>query len=110
MIILLLGLLFLLEVPPANAAPTQYDIIATYNEKEHRIYGSEKITFQNTGPTPLSEIYLFLYPNLYFEKDRDIQASLYQKAYPNAFNPGEMLVTSVQDKEGMLLPYFPDVF
>src|SRR5581483_3837004 len=110
MIILLLGLLLLLEVPSADAAPALYDIVATYNENEHRIYGSEKVTFQNSGTKPLSEIYLFLYPNLYLEKDRDINESLYQKAYPNAFNRGEMLITSVQDKEGNLLPFFPDIF
>lgn len=110
MIILLLGLFLFLKVPFAYAGPTHYDIIATYNEKEHRIYGSEKITFQNTGTKPLSEIYLFLYPNLYSEKDPDLNDNLYQKAYPNLFNPGEMLITSIQDSDGLLLPYFPDVF
>ena len=110
MIILLLGLLLFVNVPSAYAAPTHYDIIATYNEREHRIYGSEKITFENTGTKPLSELYLFLYPNLYLEKDPDINQNLYQRAYPNVFNPGEMLITSVQDTDGMLLPYFPDIF
>jgi hypothetical protein len=110
MIILLLGLFLSLNVPSVYAAPTQYDIVATYNEKEHRIYGSEKITFQNNGPKPLSELYLFLYPNLYLEKDRELNKNLYEKAYPNTFNPGEMLISSVQDVKGTMLPHFPDIF
>lgn len=111
MVILLLPLLLLIANPVhASASNPQYDIVAAYSEEEHRIYGSEKITFTNTGDEPLSELYLFLYPNLYLERDPDIDQNLYKRAYPVDFNPGEQIITSVQDLKGQNLPYFPELF
>ena len=112
MIILLLPLLLLIvRVPPATAASIpQYEIIAAYSEEEHRIYGSEKISFTNDGDKPLWELYLFLYPNLYLERDPEIDQDLYKRAYPIDFNPGEQVITSVQDLKGQNLPYFPELF
>jgi hypothetical protein len=111
MIILLLPLLLLVVNPiHATASPPQYDIVAAFSEEEHRIYGSEKIIFTNTGDEPLSELYLFLYPNLYLERDPDIDQNLYKRAYPIDFNPGEQIITSIQDLQGQNLPYFPELF
>jgi len=111
MIILFLPLLLLISnALPAAAALPQYDIVAAYSEEEHRIYGSEKISFTNDGNDPLSELYLFLYPNLYLERDPEIDQDLYKRAYPVEFNPGEQIISSVQDLKGQNLPYFPDLF
>ncbi|TAK04499.1 MAG: hypothetical protein EPO39_11310 [Candidatus Manganitrophaceae bacterium] len=112
MIILFLPLLLLIThaLPAFAASIPQYDIVAAYSEEEHRIYGSEKISFTNDGDEPLSEIYLFLYPNLYLEKDPDIDQSLYKRAYPVDFNAGEQFITSIQDLKGQNLPYFPELF
>lgn len=111
MIILLFPLLLLIANPAhASASTPRYDIVAAYSEEEHRIYGSEKITFTNTGDEHLSELYLFLYPNLYLERDPDIDQNLYKRAYPVDFNPGEQIITSVQDLKGQNLPYFPELF
>jgi len=110
MIILLLPLLLILSNPFHAAASSEYDIVAAYSEEEHRIYGSEKISFTNDSDEPLSELYLFLYPNLYLERDPDIDQNLYKRAYPYAFNPGEQIITSIQDLKGQNLPYFPELF
>ncbi|MDC4228087.1 MAG: BamA/TamA family outer membrane protein [Candidatus Manganitrophus sp.] len=110
MIILLLPLLLLISNPIHAAASPEYDIVAAYSEEEHRIYGSEKISFTNDGDEPLSELYLFLYPNLYLERDPDIDQNLYKRAYPVDFNPGEQIITSIQDLKGQNLPYFPELF
>lgn len=110
MMIFFLFFFLLFTLPTAHAAPSHYDIVATYNDQEHRIYGSEKITFVNDGTEPLSQLYLFLYPNLYFQRDPDVDQSLYNKAYPTGFNPGEMMITSIQDVDGNMLPFFPDFF
>jgi hypothetical protein len=82
-----------------NDSP-RYEITATYNEKKHRIEGVVQITFTNTGKTPLSEIYLFLYPNLYQDKDPKQKSEFYQKAYPVGFNPGSIQILSMEDSEG----------
>lgn len=110
MIILLLPLLLLLSDPIHAAALSEYDIVAAYSEEEHRLYGSEKISFTNDSDEPLSELYLFLYPNLYLERDPDIDQNLYKRAYPHDFNPGEQIITSIQDLKGQNLPYFPELF
>lgn len=111
MIILLLPLLLLMiDVLPAAGSTPEYEIVAAYSEEEHRIYGSEKISFTNAGNEPLSELYLFLYPNLYLERDPDINQNLYKRAYPVDFNPGEQIITSIQDLKGQNLPYFPELF
>ncbi|MBI3804786.1 MAG: BamA/TamA family outer membrane protein [Nitrospirae bacterium] len=111
MIILLLPIfLFFFDILPADAAPPQYDIVAAYSEEDRRIYGSEKITITNDGTEPLSELYLFLYPNLYLEKDPDVDPTFYKQAYPVNFNSGEQVITSIQDMRGQNLPYFPDLF
>ncbi len=106
MVILLFCFIFLfLDASPLLATPSQYDITATYNEAEHQIIGSEKITFTNDGEVPLAEVYLFLYPNLYSKKDPNINPAYYKRAYPVEFNPGEMRILSISDGAGTHLSY-----
>jgi len=97
-----LALLFFLLVcaPPPIYADVRYDITASYNEKKHTIEGTTKITFTNSGESPLSEIYLFLYPNFYKEKYPNNQKDQYSQAYPVAFNPGSIEIVSIEDPEG----------
>ncbi|MEK7286097.1 MAG: hypothetical protein AAB035_02220 [Nitrospirota bacterium] len=81
-----------------------YEITATYNEKKHQIEGVAKIIFTHTGETPLSEIYLFLYPNLYRDPDSTKKKEEeYRLAYPIRFNPGAMEILSVKDEKDQLL-------
>ncbi len=80
--------------------PHRYEINATYYDKGHRIEGVETVTFTNTGETALSEIYLFLYPNFYMEKDPKWKPDFYRKAYPIQFNPGSIEIDSVLDQQG----------
>ncbi len=87
----------------SHAEQPQYDITATYDEKEHTLSGTEQITFTNSGETALSEIYLFLYPNFYQDKPQNNQKDLYQQAYPVAFNPGSIQILSISDPGGNLL-------
>ncbi len=106
MVILSLYFIFsFLSTSYALAAPSLYDITATYYEAEHQIIGSEKITLTNDGEVPLSEIYLFLYPNLYSKKNPNINPAYYKKAYPVQFNPGEMRIFSISDEAGTRLSY-----
>ncbi len=76
---------------------TEYHITAVYNEKNHTIEGTETVTFRNVGEHALSEIYLFLYPNFYKEKNTKNNPS---QAYPVAFNPGAIEIVSVRNGEG----------
>ena len=92
----ILFILILLFPSLCRAEEFVYEITAAYNEKKHTIEGTERITFTNTGESPLSEIYLFLYPNLYLEKSKD----QYHKAYPVAFNPGSIEIVSIHDAFG----------
>lgn len=108
--ILLLPFFLLISISSAWAALPEYLIVATYSEKEERIYGSEKITLTNDGPSPLSELYLFLYPNLYSEKDPDLKSAFYQRAYPVEFNPGEIRITAIHDTRGEKLPTYQEFF
>jgi hypothetical protein len=108
--ILFLPFLLMFSVSLARAAPPEYEIVATYSEAEQQIYGSEKVTFTNNGSSSLYEFYLFLYPNLYLEKDPNINPIYYQRAYPVGFNPGEMQITALHDLGGENLPHFPEVF
>ncbi len=81
-----------------------YEIRATYDKKKHQIEGVTKITFANTGETPLSEIYLFLYPNLY--RDLDLTKRIKEQnkiAYPVNFNPGEIRIISIKDDRDTVL-------
>ena len=101
----LIRLLFFLVLGPAQSYAEEipdirYDITAAYNEKKHTIEGSEWITFTHSGETALSEIYLFLYPNLYREKHANNTKNKYQQAYPVAFNPGSIEILSMWDAEG----------
>ena len=105
--LLILG--FLLS-DPALAEPPSYNIIADYQEETHQIEGHATITFVNTGTKPVSELYLFLYPNLYRGKHPDLDISFYRKAYPVAFNPGGIDILSIQDTEQRTLPFFPVVY
>ncbi|MBI3359411.1 MAG: BamA/TamA family outer membrane protein [Nitrospirae bacterium] len=82
----------------SDAEQPQYDITAIYNEKKHTIEGTERITFTNSEETELSEIYLFLYPNLYLEKNPS--QNRYLRAYPVAFNPGSIEILSIRDIDG----------
>ncbi len=106
---LFLCLFVLIIVSPVGASPPQYEITATYDEERHQIEGVEKITFTNTGETDLFQIYLFLYPNLYLEKDPKKKSDFYQRAYPVGFNPGSIRILSVRDRDGndlILTPFF----
>ena len=103
---LLCGLfLWLMGVIPTWASAPFYDIAVAYRETSHRIEGAETITFTNNGPIPLSEVYLFLYPNIYREQPH--APLMLRRAYPVGFNPGGMEVLSVSDWEGAL-PYATD--
>src|SRR5581483_4232452 len=108
--ILLLPFFLLISLSSAWGASPEYQIVAAYSEEAEQIYGSEKILFTNEGSSPLSELYLFLYPNLYLEKDPNINVLFYQRAYPVGFNPGEMQITAIHDLQGTSLPVSPDVF
>ncbi|MGB3942965.1 MAG: BamA/TamA family outer membrane protein [Candidatus Manganitrophaceae bacterium] len=109
MTLLLSFFLLLLDLALAFATPPEYEIVAAYSEKDHRIYGSETITFVNESDDPLSEIYLFLYPNLYSE-DPKLDRGFYKRAYPIEFNPGRLIVTAIQERGGRPLPYSPGPF
>ncbi|MBI3802379.1 MAG: BamA/TamA family outer membrane protein [Nitrospirae bacterium] len=112
--ILLLPLFLLFGFSSAWAASPEYQpeyqIVAAYSETTQRIYGSETIHFTNESPVPLSEIYLFLYPNLYLEKDPRAEITAFQQTYPVGFNTGEMEVTAIQDAHGDSLSSFPELF
>ena len=108
--ILLLPLFLLISLSSAWGASPEYQIVAAYSEEAGEIYGSEKILFTNEGASPVAELYLFLYPNLYLEKDPNIKAQFYQRAYPVGFNPGEMQITAIHNLSGESLPAFPEFF
>ncbi len=104
----LLALLLLLSgTARAFATAPLYDISVAYREETQRLEGAETIFFTNDGREPLSEVYLFLYPNIYHEKSPALSASVLRRAYPVGFNPGGMEITSVVDAEGAL-PYGVD--
>lgn len=105
MIILLILLLSFACIPPVQASLTEYDVFVAYDETDHQLEGFEEITFFNGGPSPLSEIVLILYPNRYLRKDPTISQTLYKRAYPVAFNPGGLQVTSIKDATGKNLPH-----
>jgi hypothetical protein len=94
-----------LVLPSFSRAAPRYEIIAGFDREAHRISGSEIIFFDNTSKVPLTEVYLFLYPNLYLEREPLDQFDLVPKAYPKAFNPGQMTLSTVQDAEGEDLVY-----
>jgi hypothetical protein len=100
----ILAVLFLFSPLQARAAP-RYEIIATFDRSGHRISGAELIYFDNISNVPLSEIDLFLYPNIYLEKEPLEKLELTQKAYPRAFNPGQITLSAVQNEEGQDLIY-----
>ncbi len=85
----------------ASANPT-YDISIVYRDDVHRLEGAETITFTNDSRNPLSEVYLFLYPNIYRSQSPALSPSVLRRAYPVGFNPGGTEVTSVVDAEGAL--------
>jgi len=96
-------LIYLLTVvlPPCiGAEPHQYHITAIYNEKDRQIEGTAKISFTNTGQTDLSEIFLFLYPNIYLEKNPQWNREMFRRVYPTEFHPGSMQILSITNKEG----------
>ncbi len=100
-------LLFFLFVQPLSAETPTYDIVAHYDELSHEIEGTEALTFTNDSETPISELYLFLYPNHFAKRDADIDSAYYRKAYPVAFNPGSLKVTSIKGPAGEALPFSP---
>ncbi|MEO2054448.1 MAG: BamA/TamA family outer membrane protein [Nitrospira sp.] len=105
MILLLLLLLSFACIPSVQASVTKYDLFVTYDEAKHQIEGREEITFFNDGPSPLTEIVLILYPNRYLRKDPTIRQTTYNRAYPVAFNPGGLQVTSIRDDTGTILSH-----
>jgi len=105
MILLFLLLLTISCTPSVQATVTEYDLVVTYDETRHQIEGREEITFFNDGPSPLTEIVLILYPNRYLRKDPTISQTYYKRAYPVAFNPGGLLVTSIKDATGKNLSH-----
>ncbi len=100
-------ILFVLHALPVFAEPSRYDIVATYNDAAHRIIGHEEITFTNRSSQPLSELYLVLYPNLYFNARGDIDPDYYLQTYPVAFNSGGIEITAIEDLDGKGLPFSP---
>ena len=97
-----LGLWVWLLLPrPAPAA--EYDIRAVYDDARHQIEGVERITFTHDGTVSLSEVVLFLYPNIYLAQDPAIDPAEYRKAYPIRFNPGGIDITSVTTPAGVPL-------
>lgn len=94
----------------AFAENPHYDIAATYQDETHQVEGEQTITFVNTGPSLVSEVYLFLYPNLYRKKHPGLDVSFYRKAYPVVFNPGGIDILSIQDTDGAALSFFPDFY
>lgn len=102
-------LLFFISTP-VFAEPSQYNIVATYDDKTHHIEGLEEITFSNNSPEAVSEVYLFLYPNLYRNKHPDLGNNFYRKAYPVAFNPGGTDILFIKDAQGITMPFFPQPY
>jgi|SRR5579863_281759 len=102
--LLALAVGFTLPLPAAHGAP-RYEIIADYDHGTHRISGAELIFFDNTSNVALTEVDLFLYPNIFLQKEPFTQKNLIERAYPNKFNPGQMTLATVQDKEGHDLIY-----
>lgn len=92
-------------LPLVSQGASRYEIIATFDSSNHRISGAELIFFDNPSEDPLTEVHMFLYPNIYFEKDTYENENLVLKAYPKAFNPGQITLASVQDSEGNDLTY-----
>jgi len=91
-------LILLCAAPPLHAA--EYDIAAVYDDTQHQIAGVANISFTNAGPTPLSEVHLLLYPNIYLEEDPAIDRAEYRKVYPVRFNPGHLQVASMTGPDG----------
>jgi len=104
--IILMFLLVLFFSPAVFAENTQYDIVATYQEQDHRIEGVVEVSFVNGGTEPVSELYLVLYPNRYRLNPSGLGLPFFRQAYPAAFNPGGLVITSIQDEAGnLLLPF-----
>jgi len=83
----------------------EYEITATYNDLTHQIEGKEIITFVHEGVSPLSQIRLILYPNIYLAQDPTREKTDYQKIYPVRFNPGSLSIQSVSDLGGAPLTH-----
>lgn len=107
---ILLLILGLLLSAPAFAGNPLYEIVVDYEEETHEIVGYERITFVNQGTSPVDELYLFLYPNLYRGKHPDLDISFYRKAYPVTFNPGGIDILSIQDTDQRTLSFFPLIY
>ncbi len=103
-------LFIFLIAPPLVCASQNYEIDATYQQEEHQIVGQEKITFSNQSTKPVSELYIFLYPNLYRRKHPDLDTQFYRKAYPINFNSAGIEIHSLKDASGETLPFFPSPY
>ncbi len=92
------------------AAPHKYQIDAVYHQNKQEITGHEKVTFYNDSHQAVSELYLFLYPNLYRRKHPDLDTRFYRKAYPINFNSAGIDIHSIEDASGTTLPFFPNPY
>ncbi|MFQ5588884.1 MAG: BamA/TamA family outer membrane protein [Nitrospiria bacterium] len=109
MVILALLLTVFIASSPVFGQPVTYDIEAAYDDETHEVIGREEISFTHQGAEPISELYLFLYPNLYLHKHPQLEAHFYRKAYPVAFNPAGIEIHAIADASGAALAFSPDV-
>jgi len=98
-IIVALGLWAWLSLPH-SAPAAEYDIRVVYDDTRHRIEGVERVTFTHNGDIPLSEVILFLYPNIYLSQDPSIDPAEYRKAYPIRFDSGGIEIAAVTTPVG----------
>ena len=105
---MLLSPFALCSVSTVFAEMTAYNIDVRYEAETKQIEGSEEIVFTNKGTTPLSALYIDLYPNLYLNPHADRDPAFDRRVYPVAFNPGGIEIHGIEDKDGKALPFFPD--
>jgi hypothetical protein len=106
--VLLLLLLLLLPMGPALAAGhhnfVDYDIKVTLSDGCNYLRGTERILWTNPGQTPVSEIYLHLYPNAFREGSSFLNESkrLRRGVHLSASGYGYMELSQVR-AEGRIL-------
>jgi hypothetical protein len=54
---------------PSGPFPASYDITFTLDPRTKSLIGSERVTFTNTGATPVGELAFHLYPNAFASRD-----------------------------------------
>ncbi len=101
---ILLGVLFL----SGCQAPTKleqirdnisnYDIVATLDYENKRLFADEKVEYKNNAEQDLNELKFHLYPNAFreeAEKTKCVNSTQFSRAYPNGFSEGGININAV---------------